>query len=281
MAINQVKLAHENQMKPLKFQGSKGKANGISFWAYLLPICIFISIFYIFELSPSSLLNTTKFWFFLSNTLILIIAADFGASKKQAEIYDEYVEKTIGNISFPTFESRYPEKETVKTNNIPPPMVNNLEETQEKVKEVVVVVDEVRESESEENKEQVVVKDDVKESIEEPEEKMVEFPPNVDHEEAHEEEKEREKSIVNEPNEKQQEEGGKQQGGGGGGGGGEGGQEEEEEEEEEEEDDEFSKMSNEELNRRAEEFIQKFSRQIRLEAAQNKIQQVQRGNLVY
>ncbi|XP_058197798.1 uncharacterized protein LOC131313491 [Rhododendron vialii] len=274
MAIHQLNLAHENQLKPLKLQGFKQKdqmANGISsFWALLFSIFVFVSVFYIFSLSPSSLLNTTKFWFFISNTLILIIAVDFGASKKRAEIYEECVEESMGNINrFPSFECPYPEKEIAETNNpqhpekkiaktnIPAQKEKNLQETLEEVKEVVVDV--VSKRESRENKMQVVAKVDLKMCIEEPEEKMVEFPPKVDHEKVHEEEKERETSIGNErPNEKEEE--GRQ------------------EEEDDDDDDEFSKMSNEELNRRVEEFIQRFNRQIRLQAAQNRIQQTQGCN---
>lgn len=55
------------------------RSNGVSVWA--LPICIiaYIFIFYLFNLSPLMLLNTNKFWFLISITLILIIAADSGA----------------------------------------------------------------------------------------------------------------------------------------------------------------------------------------------------------
>uniref|UniRef100_M1BWI1 Transmembrane protein n=2 Tax=Solanum tuberosum TaxID=4113 RepID=M1BWI1_SOLTU len=49
----------------------------LSFWAFVFSICMYISIFYIFNLSPYTLINTTNFWFFISNTLILIIAIDF------------------------------------------------------------------------------------------------------------------------------------------------------------------------------------------------------------
>ncbi|KAI8524411.1 hypothetical protein RHMOL_Rhmol13G0148000 [Rhododendron molle] len=282
MAIHQLNLAHENQLKALKLQGSKQKdqmANGISFWALLFSIFVFVSVFYIFNLSPSSLLNTTKFWFFISNTLILIIAVDFGASNKQAEIYKECMEESMGNIiRFPSFECRYPEKEIAETNNPPHPekkiaktnipeqKEKNLQETQEEVKEVIVDV--VRKRESRESKMQVVAKVDLKMCIEEPEGKMVEFHSKVDHEKVHEKEKERETSIGNErPNEKEEE--GRQE---------EEGRREEEEEEEEEDDDEFSKMSNEELNKRIEEFIQRFNGQIRLQAAQNRIRQMQRCN---
>ncbi|KAL5577258.1 hypothetical protein UlMin_018957 [Ulmus minor] len=67
----------------------KSKAKGMSFFAFLFSISVYISIF---NLSASTLLNNTKFWFLVSNTLILIIAADYGAfSASKQDLYDDYL----------------------------------------------------------------------------------------------------------------------------------------------------------------------------------------------
>ena len=102
----------EDSIKPNKSSKEyHQKANGMSFYAFLFSIFIYISILYIFNISPSTLFNTTKFWFFLSNTLILIIAVDYGAyssSKEKQDFYQEYVMDTqVKNV--PSFVSQHPE----------------------------------------------------------------------------------------------------------------------------------------------------------------------------
>ncbi|XP_031129671.1 uncharacterized protein LOC116031570 [Ipomoea triloba] len=96
---------------PTKF--TKKKTNGISLWAFLLSIFIYISIFYTFNLSPVNLLRSTKFWFFISNTLILIIAADFTVffSSRKSDFYQE-------TASFsPSFEAYMQRRNSVEKNN--------------------------------------------------------------------------------------------------------------------------------------------------------------------
>ncbi|EEF42629.1 uncharacterized protein LOC8264084 [Ricinus communis] len=73
------------------------KAKGMSFFAFVFSIFIYVSIFYIFNLSPSKLFNTSKFWFFISNTLIIIILVDYGTfsssskERQQHDLYQEYI----------------------------------------------------------------------------------------------------------------------------------------------------------------------------------------------
>ncbi|XP_062094427.1 uncharacterized protein LOC133800477 [Humulus lupulus] len=71
------------------------KAKGMYFFASIFSVFIYISIFYIFNLSPSTLFYNAKFWFLISNTLILIIAADYGAfsssNDNSRDAYDEYM----------------------------------------------------------------------------------------------------------------------------------------------------------------------------------------------
>ncbi|KAK8664559.1 hypothetical protein V6N13_084343 [Hibiscus sabdariffa] len=60
-----------------------------------MSIFIYISICYdIFNLSSSTLLTNSNFWFIISNTLILIIAADYAAfstsKRRKRDLYDEY-----------------------------------------------------------------------------------------------------------------------------------------------------------------------------------------------
>lgn len=63
-----------------------------SLLSILLSIFTYVLIFYVFEVSPSSIFKDTKVLFFISNTLILIIAADYGAftGKERPDFYGEY-----------------------------------------------------------------------------------------------------------------------------------------------------------------------------------------------
>ncbi|XP_021834281.1 uncharacterized protein LOC110774063 [Prunus avium] len=105
----------QDSMKPYKPKEYYPKnAKGMSFLAFFFSICIYISIFYIFNLSLSTLFRNTKFWFAISNTLILIIAADYGAfssskdNKQDQHLSQEYmIHRQARSVS--SFVSQYPE----------------------------------------------------------------------------------------------------------------------------------------------------------------------------
>ncbi|KAL4280705.1 hypothetical protein GQ457_03G035310 [Hibiscus cannabinus] len=82
----------ENPVKSITYQKAKGMTAP---FAFLFSLVVYASIFYVFSSSPSTLFNDNKFWFVISNTLILIIAADYAAfssSKDQKhDLYEEYV----------------------------------------------------------------------------------------------------------------------------------------------------------------------------------------------
>ncbi|KAF4381859.1 hypothetical protein G4B88_001154 [Cannabis sativa] len=66
--------------------GNKGM---VSFFASILSVFIYTSIFYYtFNLSISTLFHNSKFWFLISNTLIIIIAVDYGAFSSSSSLND-------------------------------------------------------------------------------------------------------------------------------------------------------------------------------------------------
>ncbi|XP_059436472.1 uncharacterized protein LOC132169455 [Corylus avellana] len=193
-------------------KSSKGyppKAKGMSFFAFLLSnIFIYISIFYIFDdLSPSTLFNTTKFWFFISNTLILIIAADYGAfssSKAKQDVYEEFMmHGQVKNVV-----SQHPEVVEEITTNYKQEVDDDLQE-----KKVIYIAKDLQEK-RQVDQYKIHAKETCRPSKSEKPKRVV-----IDDQKL-------EPSV---------------------------------------EEDEFSSMSDEELNRRFEEFIQRFNRQIRLQ----------------
>ncbi|KAH6773512.1 hypothetical protein C2S51_011916 [Perilla frutescens var. frutescens] len=201
----------------------KKRNKNSSIRAFIISVFIYISLFYILNLSPSTVVRTTKFWFLLSNTLILIIAADSGAfsCSKNLEFFDEYSSKN--NVRY-----RYSEPTL-------PPCNFDIKYLSSK------------------HHAQVQVEVEYEQEQPQPPEKIIQVVPVVDHAKPtlhlHE------KPLLTDPKNDRDIniKAGKR---------GETTLEEEEEEEEE-----FSRMSDEELNTRVEEFIRRVNSQIRFRPA--------------
>uniref|UniRef100_A0A1J3HBA1 Uncharacterized protein n=1 Tax=Noccaea caerulescens TaxID=107243 RepID=A0A1J3HBA1_NOCCA len=78
------------------FEPYKPKKKQYNFYSSLLPLLLsiftYILIFHVLEVSPSSIFNDTKILFIISNALIIIIAADYGAftDEENHDFYGEY-----------------------------------------------------------------------------------------------------------------------------------------------------------------------------------------------
>ncbi|KAL4627593.1 hypothetical protein ACB092_05G176700 [Castanea dentata] len=210
----------EDSIKP--YNSSKDypqKAKGLSFYASLFSLFIYISVLYIFNLSPSTLFYTTKFWFFLSNTLILIIAVDYGAyssSKEKQDLYQEYVMRTQVK-NFPSFVSQNPETPKQKVDNFQEKKVVHVFPG----RNLQVVIKSDSEKPNEDLREKIKAKTYRRSKSGQAKKVVIDEGKNI---------------IIRSS------------------------------ETEKNEENEFSTMSDEELNRRVEEFIQRFNREIRLQS---------------
>ncbi|KAI4295470.1 hypothetical protein L6164_035515 [Bauhinia variegata] len=251
------------------------KPKGLSFFASILSLFVYIYIFYFFNLSPSTVFNNTIFWFLMSNTLILIIAADYGAfssSKEKQDIYlyEEYVKHSrVRNYVPLSYVPRYQEVEEKHIIDVKKAELGCELLQENNNKETIAAKSEVPERVLE-----IVVQNDPKKPSDvSVNEKRPALPLQIDHSEASEKKPiperalrrcksdrhdrnkrmviDESKSIVRRSETMKMDEGIRV-----------------------EEENEFSSMTNEELNRRAEEFIQRFNRQIRLQAAARNMHQI-------
>lgn len=223
------------------------KSSARSTIAFFFSILIYTAIFYIFNLSPSiDLFYNTKFWFAISNTLILIIAADYSSSKDkhdQITYQEEYMMHRQQAQTTSSFVSEPPrEIETIidhqvahqkienpenrptvlKDEHVEKPRLPNVDEIDVREKRIVHVQSKVR------KKKNVQAKTYKRSKSEEVRRVVkVECKSNdIRRSETMEKHEETQAITPEEANE-------------------------------------FSTMSNEELNRRFEEFIQRFNEQIR------------------
>ncbi|KAK7412566.1 hypothetical protein VNO78_04031 [Psophocarpus tetragonolobus] len=229
-------LCLDQDYKP---KDSTPKAKSLSFFASIFSLFIYMCIVYTFNLSPYSLLNNNIFWFLMTNTLILIIAADyeaFSSLKKKQDLYEEYVQHSQARNYASSYVPKYDKqcinpkqdisceqleekKETISDQNVP-----------ERVLEIVAL---------NQNEKKSRLHLQVDEGNDKIKEKTL-FPARI----YRRSKSDRPKHVVNKErvNKVQRSETMKV-------------------EANVEEENEFSTMSNEDLNRRIEEFIQKFRSQ--------------------
>ncbi|XP_047938878.1 uncharacterized protein LOC125186540 [Salvia hispanica] len=123
-------LLNHKEKLTLNLEKKEKKSNLNSFYFFLVFIIMYLSTFYIFNLSPSTLIRTTKFWFIMSNTIILIIAADSGAFSPSKTLED-HTKNNLPPTPLPyNFPTKYVPKTTPNHHHQTPP---------EKIIEVVVV----------------------------------------------------------------------------------------------------------------------------------------------
>ncbi|CAN4082020.1 unnamed protein product [Withania somnifera] len=214
-----------------------------------------------FNLSPYTLVSTTNFWFFISNTLILIIAVDFNfgsfsSSNDQEYLFQEYMKScreksniTISTSSFnysPTYNT-IEKKEIIKVPHEEVVMITKEDDEEEEVKDVVLVENNNQEEEVIDHKNEVDQEDDkkVKKSGEVKCTRSKSDLKAIIMVETNDEKKINNNGIIQRSKSERYD------------------LVANEDHDEEINNDDLSEMSVEELNRRVEEFIQRFNRQIR------------------
>ncbi|KAG7593385.1 hypothetical protein ISN45_Aa01g021900 [Arabidopsis thaliana x Arabidopsis arenosa] len=124
------------------YKPKKRRYYSSSMVSIFISIFTYVLIFYVFEVSPSSIFKDTKVLFFISNTLILIIAADYGAfsDKESHDFYSEYKDATATMRSRADYYSPIPVSR--QRENLRDAKIKNPKEEEEGVpivKEIVYV----------------------------------------------------------------------------------------------------------------------------------------------
>ncbi|KAJ0259783.1 Uncharacterized protein HA466_0060840 [Hirschfeldia incana] len=119
-----------------------------SFLPILLSIFTYILIFYVFDVSPSLIFNNTKILFLISNALVLFIAADYGAfaERDNHDLYGEYTAamrsdrpetSDYGMCLAKEIKKREEQEEAVRADDIPRYLPHKEAEVPEKTLQVV------------------------------------------------------------------------------------------------------------------------------------------------